>query len=266
MKYLQNAVNFTIKNWMLIIPLFALMALASLIQGAGSALSLGTITSLANLDNFTSAEAIFSLIPVVLAATIGSGIVSLIAQFIYQPATYGLVNKSLETGSASLNDIGAAISGNFVKYVMYFVGTLVVNLVLGIASVLLMLIMVLLVSILKGVGIALMVLVIIALILFFIVFGVLTSFWFTAMVIDGLDVVGAFKKSIEVVKSCFWTVLGITLLVGIVAGIAGTILSFLNAIPLLGPIILAAIPAIQAFVMIVFSIMVYREMTGKASA
>jgi hypothetical protein len=266
MKYLSNAVNFTIKNWMLIIPLFALLALASLIGSAGSASLLGLVTTFANLDNFTSTEALFKLIPVVFTALIGSGIVSFIAQFIHQPVTYGLVNKGLDTGSASLSDIGAALSGNFVKYLLYFIGSAVVSLVLGIATVLILLIMTLLVSVLKGVGIALMVLVIIALVIFFIAFGVLTSLWFSAMIVDGLDVVGAFKKSIEIVKTCFWTVLGITLLVGIAAGIVSSILGFLGVIPVIGPIILSAVTAIQTFIMIVFSIMIYREKTGRASA
>ena len=85
------------------------------------------------------------------------------------------------------------------------------------------------------------------------------------MVVDGLDVVGAFKKSIEIVRTCFWTVFGITLLVGVIASIASTILSFLGYIPVLGAIILSAIPSIQYFVMTTFSLMIYREKTGRAA-
>jgi len=263
MKYLSKALSFTIKNWMLIIPLFALTALAGLIKGAGAVISLATIVSLFNIDNYSSVDALIKLIPAILTAVFGGSIISFIIPFIHQPATYGLVNKSLDTGYASLNDIGAAISGNFVKYIMYFIGTLVVNIVLGIATFLIMLLMILLVAALKGFGVVLMILVLIALLLFFIVFSVLTSFWFTAMVVDGLDVVNAFKKSIEVVKSSFWTVVGITLLVVIAASIISSILSFLNFIPVIGPIILSAIPTIQAFVLIVFRMMLYREKTGR---
>jgi len=266
MNYLINAIKFSIKNWMLIIPLFVLTALAALIGGIGSAASLGTITSLMNANNFSDASALFALIPKLLTSVVGGGVVGFIVPFIYQPATYGLVNKSLETGNASMNDLGAAISANFVKYVMYFVGTLVVSLVVGIPALLLVLLCIWITSAIKGVGILLMILVILAIIIISIVLSVLLSMWFAAMVIDGLDVVAAAKKSIEVVKGCFWTVLGITLLVGIAASIAGTIIgAIVGWIPLIGRIIASAVPAAQAFVMVVFSMMLYRERTGRAN-
>jgi hypothetical protein len=90
--------------------------------------------------------------------------------------------------------------------------------------------------------------------------------WFSAMVVDGLDVVAAAKKSIEVVKSCFWTVVGITILVSILFAIAGFVLGLLKGIPLLGPIIYSAVPAGQYFVMAVFLLMLYRDKTGRTSA
>jgi hypothetical protein len=265
MKYLSNAVNFTIKNWMLIIPVFAVMALATIIQGTGSAISLATIASLADLDNLASFESLIKLVPTVLALTVAGGVVSFIGMFIYEPATFGLVNKGLETGNAALTDLGTALSANFVKYVLNLVGRFVVGLVLSIASLIIALIMGLLISLLKGFGIFLTVIVLLALVVFFIAFGALTSLWFPAMVVDGLDVVGAFKKSIEIVRTCFWTVFGITLLVGVIASIASTILSFLGYIPVLGAIILSAIPSIQYFVMTTFSLMIYREKTGRAA-
>lgn len=266
MNYLVNAIKFSIKNWMLIIPVFVLTALAALIGGVGSAMSLGTITSLFNTSNYSDAGALFALIPTLLASVVGGGIVAFIAPFIYQPATYGLVNKNLETGNASLNDLGAAITTNFVKYVMYFVGTLVVSLVVGIPALLLVLLSIWITSAIGGVGAILMVLIILAIIVIAIVVGVLLSMWFAAMVIDGLDVVAAAKKSIEVVKGCFWTVLGITLLVGVAASIAGGIIGvILGWIPFIGTVVASAVPAAQAFVMVVFSMMLYRERTGRVS-
>lgn len=266
MNYLVSAVKFSIKNWMLILPLFILMALAALIGGVGSALSLGTITSLMNTGNYTDPSAIIAMLPAIFAAVAGGGVVSFLAPFIYQPATYGMVNKSLETGNAGLNDLGAAISGNFVKYLLYLVGQIIVYLACGIATFLLVLLLSLITSILGAIGVVLMVIVIIALVLFFLALGVLLSMWFAAMVVDGLDVVAAAKKSIEVVKSCFWTVFGITILVGVAAAIVGGILSFLNMIPLIGPIIYSVVPAAQAFVMIVFGLTLYREKTGRVNA
>lgn len=266
MKYLESAIRFSIKNWMLILPLFVLTALAYLLSGVGrSAMDFGKLWStFGDLNNLTSPGDMMSAFPgLFTAVAVGIGIWALLFQFVSLPATYGLVNKSLETGNASLNDIGAAISENFVKYVMYFIGMLVVGLVVGIGSVILILILVLLAALLKGVGVAIMVIVLIALFLILIVFVIMLSMWLSAMVVDGLDVIAAGKKSIEIVKSCFWTVLGITVLVAVAAAIAGFILGLLSGIPLLGPIIYSVVPTAQAFIMIVFLMMLYREKTGK---
>ncbi len=268
MKYLENAVKFSIKNWMLIIPLFILTAIASLLGGAAKFAGLGAITAaFASLDDLSNPGVMMSVLPGILSSVaIGSGIWAFLINFITWPVTYGLVNKSMDTGNASLNDIGSSISLNFVKYVMYFVGNLVVSLVIGIAVFLLILILGLLVTLLKGVGVAIMVIVALALVVAGIVFYVLISMWFSAMVVDGLDVVGAFKKSVEVVKGSFWTVLGITLLIAIAAGIAGFILGLLRGIPLLGPIIYSAVPTAQFFVSAVFLLTLYRERTGRTNA
>jgi len=257
MKYLSKAIDFTIKNWMLIIPVFALMAIVNLIQ-SGAVTRLISLITLANIDNFTSVEGLLSMIPVAFGAIVGGSILALVARFIYEPTTYGLASKGLETGSASLNEIGSALQGNFVKFVIYIIGTLVLNLV--------MLLMVLLVGLLKGLGIVLMVIAMIGLAIFYVVFYTLISLWFPAMVVDGLSVFDALKKSIDIVKYCFWTVFGITLLVSIACSIVSYILSFLGGIPVLGTIILSAIPAIQYFVMAVFSLLVYREKTGRVTA
>lgn len=266
MKYLESAIRFSIKNWMLILPLFILTALASLLSGVGkSVMDFGNLWStIGSMDNIGDPGKMLSAFPgLFTAVALSSGIWAFLFQFVTLPATYGLVNKSLETGNANLNDIGAVISTNFVKYVMYFIGMLIVGLVVGIGSFILMLILGLLVALLKGVGVALMVIVMIALFVALVVFGILISMWLSAMIVDGLDVVAAGKKSIEIVRSCFWTVLGITVLVNIAAIIAGAILSFLSRIPLLGPIIYSVVPTAQTFIMIVFLLTLYREKTGK---
>lgn len=269
MKYLENAIRFSIKNWILILPLFVLTALANLFGGARVAgMNFGRLwATLGSLGRIGSPGDVMSLIPSLFTTvTAGSGILAFLFQFVSLPLTYGLVNKSLETGNASLNDIGTAISENFVKYVMYFVGMLVVGLAIGIGSLILVLILSLLTALLKGVGAAIMIVVLIALFAALIVFGVLISMWLSAMIVDGLDVVAAAKKSIEIVKSAFWTVVGITLLVNIAAGIAGFILALLGRIPLLGPIIASAAPTAQLFVMIAFLLTLYRERTGRMNA
>ncbi len=266
MKYLEGAIRFSIKNWMLILPLFVLTALAYLLGGVGRSVmdagklwsTFGNIGSLSNPGEILSS---FSGLFAVVAA--GSGLWAFLLQFVSIPASYGLVNKSLETGSASLNDVGTAVSGNFVKYVLYMVGMLVVGLVISLGSVILIFLLGLLVALLKGVGVALTVLIMLALLVVLIAFGLLISMWFSAMVVDGLEVVAAARKSIEIVKGSFWTVLLVFLVIGIAAAIAGAILGLLGGIPLLGPIIYSVVPTAQTFVTLVFVLMLYREKTGR---
>lgn len=265
MKYLSSAVNFSIKNWMLILPVFVLSAIVSLISSAATP-SLSTITALMNPNNITDPTALFGTLSSMMGAAAGAGIVAFIATLIYSPATYGLVNKGLETGSAGLNDLGSAISNNFAKFIMYIVGMLVLGLGLSIALFIVIFLLGLLLGLLGTFGNVLMIIIMLAIAVFLIALVVLLSLWFAAMVVDGLSVVDGAKKSIEVVKGCFWTVLGITILVWILFGIAGLILNLLRVIPLLGPIISSAAPAGQFFVMAVFGLMVYRDRTGRASA
>lgn len=269
MKYLESTIKFSIKNWMLILPLFVLLALANLLGGVGkAAVDFASLWSaLGSLGDISNPGDVLSTLPGLFSAmALGSGAWAALFNFVAIPATYGLVSQSLETGNAGIHDIGAAIGKNFVKYVMYFIGTLAVWLAIGIAVLLLLLLLSLLVMLLKGFGIALLVIAVIALLVALAVFAVLISLWLSAMIVDNLDVIAGFKKSIEVVKGCFWTVLGITVLVSIAAGIAGAILGLLSGIPLLGPIIYSAAPAAQTFIMTVFLLTLYRERTGKVNA
>ena len=265
MKYLENAIKFLIKNWILAVPLFVLIALAALLGGASNAAaSLSSLwTAYGNMGQLSNPSSLFSSLPAILpAVAVGGGIWAILFNFVAIPASYGLVNKSLDTGSAGLNDIGSAISQNFVKYIMYFIGMIVLSIALGLGSFIIILILSLLTALVKPL-IILTVIVAITLFIGILILMILLSMWLSAMIVDGLDVIAAAKKSIEVIKSCFWTVLGITILVAIACGIAGWILGLLAIIPLIGPIIASIVPSAQTFVMIVFLLIIYRERTGK---
>jgi hypothetical protein len=259
MKYLENAVKYLIKNWILAVPLFILVAIPALITGTAD--SLGKITevwtALSNPAQLSNLTGLFTTLGLILPLAVGGGILAFLFQFISIPLTYGLINKGLETGNASLNDIGMAVSTNFVKYVMYFAGTLVLSLAFSVASLIILGIF-MLIRLYFVIVLLILVLALAALVL-----SILLSFWFSAMVVDNLDVIAAARKSIEIAKSCFWTIIGIAILVAIAGGIAGAILGLLKVIPLLGPIIASAIPAATTFLMMVFYLLVYREKTGR---
>jgi hypothetical protein len=266
MKYLEGAIKFLIKNWIIAVPLFVLTAIPALISGIGSSMAqLGSLWTNFSDPYSLDASKFMSIVPGLMVAMFGGG-VAILFQFVAMPLTYGLVNKGIETGSASLNDIGQSISQNFVKYLLYFVGTLVVSLVCGIAVTIIVLICILLISVLKAVGILLTVIIVLALIAAGVVIAVLLSMWFSSMVADGLDVIAAAKKSIEVARANFWTIVGIAILVGLAGAIAGGILGILGFIPVIGPIIASVVPTAVSIIMITFYLMLYRDKTGKINA
>ena len=268
MKYLESAIKFLLKYWILALPLFVLTAIATLVSGGGaSTAQLGDLWStIGNPGQLTDPGNLIKTLPAVLPAIAGGGILAFLFNFVSIPATYGLVNKGLETGTAGLNDIGPAVTLNFVKYIMYFVGTLVLGIAATLAIVIVGFLLGLILSLLGGIGSVILALIMLAIFIAVAVLFVLLSMWLSAMVVDNLDVMAAAKKSIEIVRTSFWTVLGITILVAIACGIAGFILGLLRVIPLLGPIIASIVPTVQTFVMVVFLLMIYREKTGKANA
>ncbi len=266
MKYLESALKFLIKNWILAVPLFVLVALAALLgRTFTAAASLRSLwLAYGNIGQLSSPGNIFPFLQTILPVAAGGGILTFIFNFIAIPATYGLVNKSLDTGHAGLNDIGSAISGNFAKYVMYILGVIVVSVALGLASFIILLVMVLITAAFKP-FIIVTIIIAIALTVAIIIIMLLLSLWLPAMIVDGLDLAAAAKKSVEIVRSCFLMVLGITLLVGIGCGIAGSIIGWLGLIPFLGKIITSIVPAAQSFIMITFLLIVYRERTGRTN-
>ncbi len=267
MNYLENAIKFLVKYWILALPLLILTALAFLLTGPDTINAGSLLNSYANtglLRGMPTSSWFYTAIASLMPS--GGGFWLLLLNFAAIPLTYGLVNKNLETGYASLGDVGQTLSRNLVKYILYFAGTLILGLAVFIACAIVILLLGLIMNLLGVFGNAIMVLVMLAIAIGGIVAVVLLSMWFSAMVVDGLDVVAAAKKSIEIVRTVFWTVLGITILVAIICGIVGFILSFLKVIPLLGPIIASVVPTAQTFVMIVFLLTLYREKTGKVNA
>jgi len=114
MKYLESAIKFLLKYWILALPLFVLTAIATLVSGGGaSTAQLGDLWStIGNPGQLTDPGNLIKTLPAVLPAIAGGGILAFLFNFVSIPATYGLVNKGLETGTAGLNDIGPAVTLN----------------------------------------------------------------------------------------------------------------------------------------------------------
>ena len=269
MKYLENSIKYLIKFYILAVPLLVLYAVSALFRSGGGINSItgmmGMFSNISRPGLLSNPLKLIQLFSSYIPFIIGGGPLVFLLKFAVEPATYGLVNGTFEGQKADLNNFVPSLKQHFVKYVMFFVGSLVVGAVISIAALLILVIFGLLTTVLKGFGVFLLVLVIIALIVAAILIGVLISLWFSAMVVDNLDVVAAVKKSVEIARSAFWTILGIGVLVAVAGGIAASILGVIFGwIPLIGGIILSVIPAAAGFIMTVFYLMIYREKTGRS--
>lgn len=270
MEYLERVFNFVKKYYILVVPLFVMAAVPALISGTGAANTLGRMSvifaGISDPVRMQDPTQLIKMFSAVMSSVAGTGFLAFILKFAAIPATYGMVNKALEIGKADLNDFTPLLSQNIVKYLFYWLGSIVVWIIFLLAALIIFLILGLLTAAVKALGVILLILAGIAVPLAGIVISILISLWFTAMVVDNLEVMDALKKSIALAKSNFPTILGITLLVWLAGAVAGSILGFIGLIPLIGPLVVSIVPAATSFVITVFYIMLYRNKTGKYSA
>lgn len=264
MKYLEKSINFVIKHYILAVPLFISTVLVSLL-GSSSA---GISNILRNLFNQLKYGSDFLMRPSALisfftasAIISGAGLINLILKLAVTPATYGMVNKALDEGYATLNDFVPQLKNNFAKYLIYWLGNIVIWFLLIIAILIIGLLGALLTAIIK-----LALLRILFVIIMFILILVGTVFiqvnitlWFPSMVANNLDVISALKKSFSIVMRNFWLILGITVLVSLVASLVNFILGVFGFIPLIGPIILSIAPTVSTFLITTFCLMFYKD-------
>ncbi|HHV99553.1 MAG TPA: hypothetical protein GXX36_08250 [Clostridiaceae bacterium] len=268
MNSLEKAFKFAGRYYLLALPLVALYAIPALVGSSGPTASLKYILDsfplFGNYDYLSDPAVIIGTISSFFVSAMGATILSFILGFIAYPSTYGMINKTLQTGTGDLNDFLPALKQNFVKYLLYWVGGLAVSAVLGIIAIVVFIILGLLTAVLKWFGIMLIVL---AFIVFFavgVVAYVLLSLWFSVMVVDDMDLMQAFKRSIQIAWANFGSLLGIILLVIIVTAIAGGIIGLIVGwIPVLGPVISSLVSAASTFILTIFYIMFYRDKTGR---
>jgi len=270
MNYIERIIKFTIKHYILAVPVLALFAIPALVGGGGGidyyrlakylvpGMGYSTYYGIGDYGD------IISFVIKSMALVSGVAVLSLGLKFIAYPSTYGMLNKALNTGSADLNDFVPALRDNISKYVFYWIGTIVLSIALGVAAAVFVAILIVITSVIGVVAIILWLLFGLVAFIIAVAVSVFTGIWFTAMIVDNLDVTNAAKKSIEVIKSDFLILFGITLLIMLASGIVGAVLGLIfSFIPIIGPVILSLIPAASSFVSIVFYMMVYREKTGR---
>mgnify|MGYP005846718319 CR=1 FL=1 len=266
MKYLENTIKFLGKFYILILPLYILAAVPALMNGVSALANysklMGNMMSLMNDPmHMQDPFVVINMFSGVFKMAAGAGFIAFILNFLVTPAAYGMINKALDTGHADLNDYLPALRENIVKYILYWIGTIVMVLTIVIAFGVIFLVLGLLTAVIKWIGVLLIVLAILGAIIVSVGIAVLVSLWFPAMVVDNLDVIAALRKSIAIAKGNFLTILGICILIWLTGVVAGSVLGLFGIIPVIGSLIASIVPAVTGFVFIVFFLMLYRDRT-----
>jgi len=78
---------------------------------------------------------------------------------------------------------------------------------------------------------------VVAVMLYVVIYGIkcILSYWYPAMLVDSMKVTSAFKKAVEVGRSCLWQTVGITFLISMANFfITVTLKNFANTLPRVG--------------------------------
>lgn len=278
MRYLEKAFSFTFKNFILFLPFLISIAIPSLILGVGSMSFLLKFTNIEELQgiirDFAYNSNDLSALPglfkdlygtTMLASTAISGLLSIVFAIIVMPATYGLINKKYETGSASLSDFTGCMSKYIGKYVLY--ALLGIAIWIGVSVVAMILIVIGTIIIIAGAvppGILFIVVAILGTIVGCIALNTYMSLWFPSVCVENSSITEGLKNSFKTVRGYFWPILGIGLLVTLGGSIASLILGgILGWVPIVGSTVSPIISAIAQMILMVFYFEVYRDRTGR---
>jgi hypothetical protein len=265
MKYFEDAFKFVTKNYLILIPFF-IAALVQALLVMGSTPTTADIQAI--LSDFQQYPDYFlsnpdALFEALSAAGIGnsasSGAISMILNFMAIPMTAGLVKLGLNKGNISINDFAPALGSNIGKYLRYFLAGILFGLVIAVAFVLYVVALVTVLVTMGESGVIVFFIGIILLFIFSVAIAFFLSFWFGAMVLDNLGAMAALKKSFTIAKRCFWTLVGVGLLLAIAEGIVGGIVGLFAFIPLLPTILNSAVSAVVTVVHMAFIFIIYRS-------
>lgn len=274
MRHLENAFRFTFKNFIITLPLLIAAAIPALVAGVGSVgfSPVGffnqyqkMIQDIMSGSNFNYRDLFMSLYgPAMLISMTISGLLSLVLTILVQPATYGLINKNYETGSAKLNDFTACMSKYIGRFVLFLLLQLAIGIGIAIVFVILFTVAIFVTVKISAIGILLMIVFFLGMLVGLVTLYTYMSLWFTAVCVDDSDIVQGLKNSFKQVNGSFWPILGISLLVHICAVIAGSIIgAIIGLIPVIGGIASPVIAALGNFILMVYYFEVYREKTGR---
>lgn len=265
MKQLEKAIKLLLKNYMIILPLFAAIVIPAIIEG-GDVLLPGFIRVMKYFrtpENIKVMPTVLSMLKTFFSAR-STGVLGFIFQFIAMPAAIGMLLKSLGGGQAGPEDIAPSIKGCLKQYMIYWAGSFTVSLSLSFASIMIGLLISVLTLAFSGFRIFLLVILYLVMVLVRALVVILLSLWLPAMFVDNLKILDAAKKSIELMKHSFISILKVYLAVNITAGILQVLIRVcFGWIPVFGDISGSLLPAAASALLLTYYFIEYRRAVGK---
>ncbi|HHV29413.1 DUF7847 domain-containing protein [Acetivibrio mesophilus] len=276
MNYLERIFKFLGKYFVLAVPLIIATAIPVIISGSVSDAEmtqaineLSASIAAQEIDTMLALTMMLEVMRPMLVLTAIANIVSFVLNLFVAPATYGMINKGLETDNAGIGDFFPQMGKNLPKYIIYTIFNFFVDVILVLVFALILCLFVFLTFALKGVGgaafgLGIVLTVIVGIVLGLVMYGIkcILSYWFPAMVVDNMNVISAFKKSIEIGKSYLWQTIGVTILISIASSvITGTLGVFAGMLPYVGYVLISIPAALGSFITLVFYMTVYRDKT-----
>lgn len=259
MKSLEKAFNFLMKNYWIFLPMIIAKVIPAFIFEGGAVSLSQSIQNIllrgSELGIANDTQMITKMFAMLGLVSIGS-FTGFILQIIATPIVFGMIKKGLLTGNTGMDDFVPALKGNFLKYLLYIIVRKTMALIICVFFV--MIAMMGILSIFNAAWEGLILMGAFSLILFIIIImlGLLAPFltlWFPAMVLDDCSLFDGLKKSINIVKSKYLTILGINVLMGMVSIMFGTMIS---AIPF-RTVFSSIISSLIAVVLYTFYMIIY---------
>jgi hypothetical protein len=180
------------------------------------------------------------------------------------PATYGMIIKGYETAKTGLGSFFTSLKKYFTKFIPYLFTVLLFIVAVGIIYTIVLFIFPFIYSISWQLGLAVFAGIIIASIIILCHIFNVFNIWFIAMAWDDMKVFEGLIKAFKLVKSYFWSSIGITFAMGflyvtIIALIGGVI----ENVFIVGATIKSFLLSACIYILMVFGFEIYRDRTNK---
>lgn len=263
MRFLENSFKFLGKNIVFVIPLFIVNLVQTFlftsIMDIDKLQDILKLLKSANPNSVEEAQRMQDLL-MQFRASQSILIIVYILFLLVLPATYGIINRIYSNGRAGFGDFFIEMKNNILKFFLYCLALTVFFIGISLVAVIVILILGLIAqtSPIAGLLISIIMVVLVFILAFFLVN--VTIMGFVVVVTDKEGAFSGISQAISTIKLCFWPVVGITILMGILLSVASSTIMFtpLGKIDELAAVILAALTTVYMFVLIVFNFEIYR--------